>query len=409
MDELGSALRARPLAPHQRVLALTFMHGSRRRLDSRLRGVAELAGRFEATVIDRFAWRLVQRWRRLAGQLDLAIPTEGEFKATYAVAAALLERTVVQAWVAISFPIILVDEAQDLSRERSAIIEACALSGSILLAFDEFQCLNPELLPISIETWLRDHCEPTTLTGCRRTSDNELIEAARALRDGRALAIDGQRFKVMATPGHPNFAATCLANAITWRRGGGNVAVLTPSRTGGFAERAVRRVGEGPVGSLGNGPFEIIWEGTDRQELSELWEQLAIQNGCSVADALDRLAAHRDLPSANSLREWLIRRRSAFGLRTVDAADLERQLDRMLAARRHYAVRAEREFTAMTIQQAKNREFDHVVVLWPYRMRDDPVQKRRLLYNAVTRAKRSCTVLVQSADMLQAAPFIPHV
>lgn len=408
MDELGSILRARSLAPHQRVLALTFMHGSRRRLDSRLRSIAELAGRFEATVIDRFAWRLVQRWRRLAKHLGTAIPLEGDFNATCAVAASLLERAVVQAWVAMSFPVVLVDEAQDLSYERSAMIKACAPSVNILLAFDEFQCLNPALLPISVETWLRDYCEPTILAGCHRTNDNELINAAHALRDGRALAIEGQRFKAMATPGHPNFAATCLANAIKWRRGGGNVAVLTPSRTGGFAERAVRRVGEGPVGSLGNGPYEIVWEGTDRQELSELWQKLAIQEGCSVAAALDRLAAHRAQPSANSLREWLIRRRSASGLRTVDAAALERQLERTLAARRHYAVRAERQFTAMTIQQAKNREFDHVVVLWPYRMRDDPVQKRRLLYNAVTRAKRSCTVLVQSADMLQAAPFVPH-
>jgi hypothetical protein len=408
MDELTSALRARPLAPHQGVLALTFMHGSRRRLDSRLRGVAELAGRFEAMVVDSFAWRLIQRWRRLAGHLGLTIPAEGEYAATCTLAAALLQRPVVQAWVAMSFPIIVVDEAQDLNSERSAIIKACAQSGIILLAFDEFQCLDPALLPISINTWLRNHCEPVALTGCRRTNDNELIEAARALRDGRALVTEGKRFKVIATPGHLNFAATCLANAIAWRQGG-NVAVLTPSRTGGFAESAVRRVGEGPIGKQGNGPFAISWEGTDRQELSELWTQLAIQDGITITEALAALAAHRHNPPVKSLREWLIRRRSTAGIETVVAAELHRQLDRTLATRRHYADRTESQFTAMTIQQAKNREFDHVVVLWPYRMRDNPVQKRRLLYNAVTRAKRSCTVLVQSADMLRGAPFVPHV
>jgi hypothetical protein len=408
MEELAAILRTRPMAAHQRVLALTFMHGSRRRLDSRLRGVAELAGRFEATVVDSFAWRLVERWRRLAGQLGLPIPAEGEYTATCALAAALLERPVVQAWVAMSFPIIVVDEAQDLSRERSAMIEAWAQSGVILLAFDEFQCLDPALLPISIDTWLRNHCEPATLTGCRRTNDNELIEAARALREGRALVTDGNRFKVMATPGHPNFAATCLANAIAWRRGG-NVAVLTPSRTGGFAESAVRRVGEGPIGKRGSGPFSISWEGTDRQELSEIWTQLAIRDGYTVDEAMAALAAHRHIPLVHNLRGWLLRRRSAAGLETVIAGELQRQLDRTLAARRHYAGRAESQFTAMTIQQAKNREFDHVVVFWPYTIRDNPVQKRRLLYNAITRAKRSCTVLVQSADMLQAAPFVPHV
>jgi hypothetical protein len=408
MDELTFALRARPLAPHQRVLALTFMHGSRRRLDSRLRGVAELAGRFEATVVDSFAWRLIQCWRRLAGHLGLTIPTEGEYAATCTLAAALLERPVVQAWVAMSFPIIVVDEAQDLNPERSAMIKACAELGNILLAFDEFQCLDPALLPISIDTWLRDYCEPIALTGCRRTNDNELIEAARALRDGRALGTEGKRFKVMATPGHSNFAATCLANAIAWRRGG-NVAVLTPSRTGGFAESVVRRVGEGPIGKQRNGPFRINWEGNDQEELSELWTQLAIQDGSTFTEVLTALTEHRHSPPVKNLREWLIRRRSTAGVETVVAAELKRHLGRTLATRRHYSGRTDSQFTAMTVQQAKNREFDHVVVLWPYAMRDNPVQKRRLLYNAITRAKRSCTVLVQSADMLRSAPFVPHV
>jgi DNA helicase IV len=91
----------------------------------------------------------------------------------------------------------------------------------------------------------------------------------------------------------------------------------------------------------------------------------------------------------------------------VAAADLFRQLSRTLSQRRHFGGRHETQFAAMTIQQAKNREFDHVIVFWPYTVRDDPVQKRRLLYNAITRAKRSCTVLVQSADMLQSPPFVP--
>lgn len=43
MDELGTALQARPLAPHERVLALTFMNGSRRRLDAKL-AVCSCAG-----------------------------------------------------------------------------------------------------------------------------------------------------------------------------------------------------------------------------------------------------------------------------------------------------------------------------------------------------------------------------
>jgi DNA helicase IV len=59
----------------------------------------------------------------------------------------------------------------------------------------------------------------------------------------------------------------------------------------------------------------------------------------------------------------------------------------------------------MTIQQAKNREFDGVVALWPYQVGGDAEQKRRLLYNAITRARRWCTVVVQGQNIPAGAPF----
>src|SRR5436305_620534 len=99
MDELGAALHARPLAPHQQVLALTYMHGARRRLDTRLRAIAGLAGRFEAMTLDSFAWRLTQRWRRLAESLGHEVPGDHDYARTCALAAILLARPVVQAWV----------------------------------------------------------------------------------------------------------------------------------------------------------------------------------------------------------------------------------------------------------------------------------------------------------------------
>jgi len=40
---------------HQRVLALTFMHGSRRRLEQRLSGLRDLRGRYTCMTIDRNA------------------------------------------------------------------------------------------------------------------------------------------------------------------------------------------------------------------------------------------------------------------------------------------------------------------------------------------------------------------
>jgi len=406
IGELSGVIERTPLAAHQRVMALTFMHGSRRRLDGRLREVEVLGGRYQATTLDSFAWRLVQRWHRLARHLGHRIPAEEDYGETCALAARLLDREPVPAWVNVSYPVILVDEAQDLSRERSDIIAALALSGTVLLAFDEFQCLNPALLPIAIEDWLRGLCEPVALEGCRRTNDAELIEAAHALREGRALTLQGRRFKVMATPA-PALAATCLANAIAWRQGG-NVAVLTPSRQGGFADGAVGRVCAGPQGTRRSGPFAIEWESSEDQDAAALWAQLAIGDRCSADDALAAMAALRGEAPVNMTREWVVRQRSTRGIQEFSGDELRRQLGRARAVQRRYSHRRPTEFAAMTIQQAKNREFEHVVVLWPYTVPNGDEQRRRLLYNAITRAKRSCTVLVQAEQLLTAPPFAPR-
>src|SRR5438034_11376269 len=61
MRAQGNALAQIPLGDGQRVLALTFMHGSRRRVDDKLRGVAGLRGRYSCMTIDRFAWELCVR------------------------------------------------------------------------------------------------------------------------------------------------------------------------------------------------------------------------------------------------------------------------------------------------------------------------------------------------------------
>ena len=60
----------------------------------------------------------------------------------------------------------------------------------------------------------------------------------------------------------------------------------------------------------------------------------------------------------------------------------------------------------MTVRQAKNREFDSVIVLWPYEVAGSADRRRRLLYNAITRAKRQAVVVVQNPNRLREPPFL---
>jgi len=381
------------------------MHGSRRRLESRLAAIAPLRGRYDAVVLDGVAWRLIQRWRRLVAHLGLEVPQEHDFNSCCALAAQLVAFPIVAAWVRASFPIMIVDEAQDLCPHRSAIVTALSSVVTVILAFDEFQCLTPELRPVPIQTWLADNAPPVALHGNRRTNSPQLLTAAGSLRQGLLLANGGGEFRLAATPGTP-LTATWLANAVRFRRGAGTVAVLTPSR-GGLAAAAVSRVAEGPIGRHQSGPFTIAWENTDSQDLVELWERVDLTGQCRVDDAVAALHAARDDPILLRARDWLKNKERTSGITQIAAADVKAQVERLVTRRRQFGGHREPTLSAMTIHQAKNREFDHVVVIWPHRVPNGDDQRRRLLYNAVTRARRSCTVLVQAPALLAGPPFAP--
>ena len=107
-----------------------------------------------------------------------------------------MARPAVASWVAMSYPIILVDEAQDLSSARSTMIAGVGSNpASCGLAFDEFQCLDPALRPMPIQNWLPSVCVPTSSTRCRRTNSAELLQAARAVREWRCRSTRGKTFQ----------------------------------------------------------------------------------------------------------------------------------------------------------------------------------------------------------------------
>jgi hypothetical protein len=403
MEALGETLGAVPLREGQRVLALTFMHGARRRLHEKLGGIVGLRGRVECVTIDSIAQRLVRRWRGLACAVNMPDLQPDQYDAQCNAAGALLERPEVAAWVAASFPLILVDEAQDLKPERLRMISALKASTTLLVAADEFQCLDSTLRPNPCLAWLRGACEPVVLTDIHRTAVPALLAAARAIRAGTAPKF-GRGFSILAAKSVP-MAAAYLANAIAWRHGG-NVAIITPSLSGTFARDVVTRVGEQACGRHGNGPYKIRWERSDDDEVASLLTEFRLGTTVTLAETAEALSA---LPAMGAVREtiaWMNRQARAGGVMSFSGADVAAVLTRQVAMRRQRFGLDQVPLAAMTVQQAKNREFEGVVILWPFRIGGDAEHKRRLLYNAITRARRWCTVILQGEGLLKHPPFV---
>lgn len=200
-------------------------------------------------------------------------------------------------------------------------------------------------------------------------------------------------------------AAAYLTNAIAWRSGG-NVAVITPSLSGAFAQDVVARVGQQACGKQGNGPYHIRWDRSEDDEVAALLDGFQLGDAATLAETV---AALNCLPASGAVREtihWVRHQARAAGTVSFRSAEVAAVVARQVAMRRQHFGVENVDFAAMTVQQAKNREFEGVVLLWPFKVGGDPEHKRRLLYNAITRARRWCTVILQGEGLLNAAPFV---
>lgn len=402
IHSLESLLASEPLRDGQRVLALTFMHGSRRRLHDRLSKLTVLRGRFECTTFDSFAFMVCNRWKSLLKRLGLSLPGDGEFDKTCDCCGALLEQAHPRTWITVGFPTVVVDEAQDLSPERLRIVRGLAVEASLLVAADEFQCLDARLLPNPAVKWLVAATTPESLSATHRTKEPDLLLAARAIRNGQDVPDKGRAFKVYATP-KDILAATFCANAIAWGKTG-NVAIITPSRKGGFTEAVISLVAQRRLGK-GNGPYPCGWESTDVEEVETTMRTLALPDTVLIDGLFTHLGHLNGAFPGGPVAEWADRQRRLSGQIQFDRNEVQRHINRLFSMRRHFSHSSKGRFPAMTVHQAKNREFDGVIVIWPYTVGGDAQHKRRLLYNAVTRAKKWCLVLVQGKKALDAPPF----
>jgi len=411
--------RANQLAPglvaadHQRMLVITRMHGARRRLEHKLKDACRTIP-YSVATIDGFALSIVNRWRTalghtkpvaaVPGDVDFAdgvLGIEADFGRVAGIAAGLLQSQTVGGVIGATYPLILIDEFQDCHGPLLEFVAALSKHGSVLLAADDFQLLDSTVTGCPAVEWARTQAGNRAgsieeLTICHRTSVTGILDAARCLRENTPST--GRTIPLVCCPNHGPAAwkiierLVCCAPSDRWT---GTCALICPSHD--------------PVSGR-------VLESCANQLRKRNLAPIAWQVECSAEEEQRRTAVSLGLATAtpDSNGSWqapsgpldgiatnvLNRVQRCARLRGMDAIPrrlVARQVDTAVHEQRAYWSPSSSR-TVTTVHGAKNREFDNVFVLWPYRVPSDVAQRRRLLYNAVTRSRRNCMVLVQGDE-----------
>lgn len=414
--EVVRLVAARPLVPGQRILALTKMHGARRRMDAKLNSAAGLErSRADCFTVDGFALHVIRRWRDLLRNLVGTVTVaDTEYDRHCELAGVLLRRTEVAGWVSRTYPIAVVDEFQDSKAGQVAMIDGLSRAAHCLCAADEFQDLSGATINDAVE-WARANGDVVTLAGNHRTAASGILDAAAALRSTPPSGLaGGAHFKLESRPTVPTAASTIAWTLkFAFLDGCKDAVLLSPANKAKstFARNLIERLGSGSIkaksGPSTAGPFEFTWEDDHAAEVSSLSAALGLDGAPDSELLLADLELRARQARATDVEASMQRTRNLTGRESMRTSDVRATVERVIAMRRSYGHRRIRRLLAMTVHQAKNREFDAVIVVWPFQLPPDHVAQRRLLYNAITRAKKQVLVLVEDPknDRLRAPPF----
>lgn len=406
MATLESALEDRPLNAHERVLALTKMHGSRQRMKGRLLTVPGLGhNQFECLTMDSFAWRILRRWRSLSRVRFELDPNFYEYDEVCRRVGFLLNEPLVASWVNLTFPIVIIDEMQDSKDGQLSIIQALSESTLCLTAADHFQDLDGDLINFAVD-WARENAEVITLTENHRTSANGLLQAAISLRGDGPIPSNGGGFSALGALNH-NVGASYVSRNLTWWRQHNDIAILTPVRpeSSDFVRNVILRVEREPIGTPPFGPHQVPWEVSHEEEQTRIFREMNIPTDLLIDIKASDIHLPKDCGISAEITAWLDKQRRVGGRTVFTSGEIRHQIQLIQQRKRAHRREITRGVRAMTIHQAKNREFDSVIVLWPYEVQVSLERQRRLLYNAITRAKRQALVIVQNPNRLNEAPF----
>jgi hypothetical protein len=307
----------------------------------------------------------------------------------------------VRQWVARSFPLVLVDEAQDLDEHRMRVLQGLSPSCRIVAAADAFQCLHNGRDTAPLMGWLEGAGRTHWLTQVRRTTQQGLLAAALAVREGRDVKTvlsantfnnrttwNGAGFRLLDAPAtNANHALLTWAIANDMAQRQGSVVILTPD-AGNAIIRAALTTLQTKQHTRKNGatfgPYPHTWDRHDHEEADALLAGITLPQSASCADLrvlLTPLAGHAPIAQAINRMDRLRRTHGHAAFTAVQVIEFVRESVRN---RSRLGFRQQQGHLAMTIQRAKNREFPNVIVLWPHTATGSAEHLRRLLYNGAS-------------------------
>ncbi len=375
-------------------------------MDGRLRAISGLRGRYRCCTADSFAWSIARRWRTLARRNSASELVEDDYEQVCSLAGDLLAEAAVSHWVVRVFPIVVVDEFQDSKRGQLAMISSLSSLTACIVAADDFQDLEDTEVNPAV-AWARTNGESKSLSDIHRTSASGLLKAGRAVRAGRKVPDKGDGFTVLGARNH-NVGASFVSKNLLWWSSCADVAVLTPVRPprSAFVRDLVARVEDKPISDPPVGPHLVPWEESHEEECDRFIEGLELPDNPNAEVCCDVLSFGDVGGPWQGLRHWIERQTRVAGRTKFTAEEIRCEARRIHQRSRAYRRVRGGGVRAMTIHQAKNREFHSVIVLWPYEVAGTVERQRRLLYNAITRAKYRALVVVQNPSRLDQPPFV---
>ncbi|MHA1381895.1 MAG: ATP-binding domain-containing protein [Candidatus Helarchaeota archaeon] len=392
---------------HKILPVISAKHGARKRLKERLRELQKnLKNKqvcFSVNTIDSFALSIANYGREFIGISKPLIPFHTKFvkEPSYGTipvnnicekAIEVLNLDMIKQAVKNSYPVVIIDEFQDCKNDKLEFIKKINECVPIIVAADAFQDIDIDDYSAPAVKWGLENLKHIDLgKNSKRSFNSRINNSAAALR--KISGTTGPYVHVYTYKGHGQAAKTIMTyvRKYHWNK---NVALLTYKVRDLFVKGILdslhkERNIDDEMQPL---PFTII-------NNEEVESELIIEEVEKVLS--DSVSVFSSPPSdINNIiwKAWQkcqIRNRR-LGKKEITSKNLIEFVLQELHYKRSYGF-AYPQRSVLSIHSAKNQEWENVFIAWNNRQfpeKADEEYRRRILYNAITRAKRNCLVLV---------------